>query len=251
MTAIDRQRYAPARAAARSPRTRRPLATLARRRFAAQRPHAARARRPAAHAGPVRARDRPGAQEGAAHRARRYESFVAVGTLGLLIPLNSMFAGIGVIVDRESGAQRELLAAPIPRSLLVLGNLVVALARHRAPGRRADRVSRCARGIHFHATGAGVALVPRRRARSSRSRMYGVAETLASRVPEAGGVHRAACPAIAIVPVVPRRLALPDHARCPRGLTWFAKVPAAHPRARPHALRPARRPRAACTTSGA
>jgi hypothetical protein len=33
-----------------------------------------------------------------------------------------------VIVDRVSGAQRELLTAPIPRGLLVLGNLAVALA---------------------------------------------------------------------------------------------------------------------------
>src|SRR5947207_15464120 len=57
-----------------------------------------------------------------------YESFVAIATVGLLIPLNAMFAGIGVIVDRESGARRELLAAPIHRSLLVLGNLSVAVA---------------------------------------------------------------------------------------------------------------------------
>ena len=46
-----------------------------------------------------------------------------------------MFLGLGVIVDRESGAQRELLAAPIPRALLVLGNLVVALAIDGAAGR--------------------------------------------------------------------------------------------------------------------
>src|SRR5689334_6914618 len=57
-----------------------------------------------------------------------YESFVAIATVGLLVPLNAMFAGIGVIVDRDSGARRELLAAPVPRSLLVVGNLVVALA---------------------------------------------------------------------------------------------------------------------------
>jgi hypothetical protein len=57
-----------------------------------------------------------------------YESFVAIATVGLLIPLNTMFAGIGVIVDRESGARRELLAAPVPRPLLVLGNLAVALS---------------------------------------------------------------------------------------------------------------------------
>jgi ABC-type multidrug transport system permease subunit len=57
-----------------------------------------------------------------------YESFVATGTIGLLIPLNTMFAGIGVLVDRESGAQRELLTAPISRAVLVLANLLVAFA---------------------------------------------------------------------------------------------------------------------------
>src|SRR5947207_773781 len=57
-----------------------------------------------------------------------YMTFVALATAGLLIPLNTMFSGIGVIVDRESGARRDLLAAPIPRPLLVLGNLAVAFA---------------------------------------------------------------------------------------------------------------------------
>src|SRR5262252_8130489 len=64
----------------------------------------------------------------ALHTGAAYESFVAIGTVGLLIPLNTMFSGLGVIVDRVGGAQRELLAAPIPRGLLVVGNLVVALA---------------------------------------------------------------------------------------------------------------------------
>src|SRR5256885_1127097 len=64
----------------------------------------------------------------ALHTDASYESFVAIGTVGLLIPLNTMFSGLGVIVDRVSGAQRELLTAPIPRGLLVLGNLAVALA---------------------------------------------------------------------------------------------------------------------------
>src|ERR1051325_1144651 len=68
------------------------------------------------------------ALKSALHTAASYESYVAIGTVGLLIPLNTMFSGLGVIVDRENGAQRELLAAPIPRSLLVLGNLVVAFA---------------------------------------------------------------------------------------------------------------------------
>src|SRR5436309_8759445 len=91
----------------------------------------------------------------ALHASAAYESFVAVGTVGLLIPLNTMFAGLGVIVDRESGAQRELLAAPVPRPLLVLGNLAVALAV------TALQVAvliafALARGIDFHASATGV-----------------------------------------------------------------------------------------------
>src|SRR5438067_7928094 len=41
-----------------------------------------------------------------------YMSFAAIGTAVLLIPLNCVFAGVGVIVDRETGARRDLLAAP-------------------------------------------------------------------------------------------------------------------------------------------
>src|SRR5205814_8101676 len=57
-----------------------------------------------------------------------YMTFVAIATIGLLVPISCMFSGLGVIIDREHGAQRELLAAPVPRALLVLGNLLVALA---------------------------------------------------------------------------------------------------------------------------
>src|SRR4051794_34255059 len=63
----------------------------------------------------------------ALHTGSDYESYVAIGTAGLLIPLNTMFSGLSVIVDREQGAQRELLTAPIPRPFLVLANLGVAL----------------------------------------------------------------------------------------------------------------------------
>src|SRR5437773_2996123 len=91
----------------------------------------------------------------ALHTGASYESYVAVGTIGLLIPLNAMFAGLGVIVDREQGAQRELLAAPVPRALLVLGNLVVAV------GITALQVgtlivAALARGIHFDAGSTGM-----------------------------------------------------------------------------------------------
>src|SRR5881409_2681910 len=64
----------------------------------------------------------------ALHTSASYESYVAIGTIGLLIPLNTMFSGLSVIVDRESGAGRELLAAPIGRPLIVFGNLLIALA---------------------------------------------------------------------------------------------------------------------------
>src|SRR2546426_9672100 len=91
----------------------------------------------------------------ALHTEASYESFVAIGTLGLLIPLNTMFAGIGVIGDRLNGAQRELLAAPIRRALLVLGNLAVALA---ITGLQVAVLigAAVARGIHFHPSATGV-----------------------------------------------------------------------------------------------
>src|SRR5438093_3802041 len=65
---------------------------------------------------------------GGLHSHIDYTAFVAVGTVGLLVPLATTFAGLSVLVDRNSGAQRELLAAPIPRVLLGLGNLIVVLA---------------------------------------------------------------------------------------------------------------------------
>ena len=56
-----------------------------------------------------------------------YMTYAAVSAVGLLVPLSCMSAGLGVVVDRLGGAQRDLLAAPVPRSLIVAGNLVVAL----------------------------------------------------------------------------------------------------------------------------
>src|SRR5213076_136678 len=91
----------------------------------------------------------------ALHTDASYESYVAIGTVGLLIPLNTMFSGLGVIVDRVSGAQRELLTAPVRRGLLVLGNLAVALAITALQVGVLIAVA-VARGIDFHATGTGI-----------------------------------------------------------------------------------------------
>src|SRR6184192_3533610 len=118
----------------------------------------------------------------ALHTSADYESYVAIGTVGLLVPLNTLFLGIGTIVDRISGAQRELLAAPVRRSLLVLGNLPVALA---TTGLQVATLLAFAeaRRIHFHPQGVNGVLWFVAAATLLTVAMAGAAETLASRVP--------------------------------------------------------------------
>jgi len=133
----------------------------------------------------------------ALHTDASYESFVAIGTVGLLIPLNTMFSGLGVIVDRVSGAQRELLTAPIPRGLLLLGNLSVAVAITALQVGVLIAVA-VARGIHFHVTGTGILWFVSAAALFTVG-MYGTAEILANRVPRQEE-YIARVPAIAILP---------------------------------------------------
>ena len=161
----------------------------------------------------------------ALHTGAAYESFVAPGTIGLLIPLNTLFSGLSVIVDRESGAQRELLAAPIPRPLLVLGNLVVAFAITALQIAVLIGVA-VARGIHFHVTGAGAAWFLGAGALFTVG-MYGVAETLAGRIPKAEE-YIARVPAIGIVPWFLAGALFPIKA-LPGFLTWIARfLPLTH-----------------------
>jgi ABC-2 type transport system permease protein len=161
----------------------------------------------------------------ALHTQARYESYVAIGTIGLLIPLNTMFAGLGVIVDRESGAQRELLAAPVPRALIVLGNLLVALAVTGLQVAVLIAVA-VARGIHFHATTSGVAWFLAAAALFTVG-MYGAAEILANRLPKQEE-YIARVPAIAILPWFLAGALFPITA-LPHGLTWVAKfLPLTH-----------------------
>ena len=156
----------------------------------------------------------------ALHTGSAYEAFVATGTIGLLIPLNTMFSGLSVIVDRDAGAQRELLAAPIPRALLVLGNLLVALAVTAFQVIALIAVA-VARGIEFHASATGIVWFVAA-ATLFTVGMYGVAETLASRVPKAEEFI-ARVPAIAIVPWFLAGSLFPIDA-LPGFLTWFAKL---------------------------
>src|SRR3954462_3298186 len=149
-----------------------------------------------------------------------YTAFVAVGTVGLLVPLTAMFAGLSVIVDRDSGAQRELLAAPIPRGLLVIGNLVVAL------GVAALQVIvlfafAIVRGADFHPTAEGIVWFIAASILFAVF-MYGMAETLAARVPKQEE-YIGATPAIAILPWFFAGALFPIGA-LPGALTGFAKV---------------------------
>jgi len=165
------------------------------------------------------------ALKAALHTDASYESFVAIGTVGLLIPLNTMFSGLGVIVDRHEGAQRELLAAPIPRPLLVLGNLVVAFA---ITGLQVAVLIAfaVARRIHFNPSGAGVLWFLAAVALFTVG-MYGIAEILANRVPKQEE-YIARVPAIAILPWFLAGSLFPITAM-PSALTWIAKfLPLTH-----------------------
>jgi ABC-type multidrug transport system permease subunit len=161
----------------------------------------------------------------ALHTPASYESYVALGTVGLLVPLNTLFLGLGVIVDREQGAQRELLAAPVPRALLVFGNLIVAVA---ITGLQIATLLglAVARGIHFHATAGGVLWFLGATAGLTVA-MYGVAEILASRIPRQEE-YIARLPAIAIAPWFLAGSLFPITAM-PIGMTWVARfLPLTH-----------------------
>jgi ABC-2 type transport system permease protein len=134
---------------------------------------------------------------GGLHTHIDYLAFVAVGTVGLLVPLATTFAGLSVLVDRDSGAQRELLAAPIPRSLLLLGNLVVVVGLCALQVIVVIAVA-ARRGAEFHIRVAGVAWFTVA-ALLFVVLMYGIAETLAARIPRQEE-YIAATPVIAILP---------------------------------------------------
>ncbi len=149
-----------------------------------------------------------------------YVSFVAVGTIGLLVPLSCVLGGIGMIVDRDSGAQRDLLAAPVPRSLMVFGNLSVALAVSAfqvvaligAAVARGATFATAASGIAW-AAGAtiGVAVA-----------MHSVAEILASRITKQEE-YVGAAPPVALLPWFFAGSFFRITAM-PKALTWFARM---------------------------
>jgi ABC-2 type transport system permease protein len=149
-----------------------------------------------------------------------YVSFVAIGTIGLLIPINTMFAGLGVIVDRDSGAQRGLVAAPIQRGLVVMGNLTVALTTTCFQVAALIAFA-LLRGAHFAGTVSGITWFTATTVLFAIG-SYGVAETMANRIPRQEE-YIGAVPATAILPWFFAGSLFPISA-LPRGLAAFARV---------------------------
>jgi len=134
---------------------------------------------------------------GGLHSHIDYTSFVGVGAIGLVIPLSCVFAGLSVLVDRHTGAQRELLAAPIPRSSLVLANMLVALVLAALQAIVVVGLS-ALRGGAFSISTAGVAWFVVA-ALMFTVFMYALAETVASRVSKEED-YIGATPVLAILP---------------------------------------------------
>jgi ABC-2 type transport system permease protein len=157
---------------------------------------------------------------GGLHSGIDYTSFVGVGAIGLVIPLSCVFAGLSVLVDRHSGAQRELLAAPVPRAYLVLGNMVVALVLAALQAIVVVGLSAIRGGV-FHITAAGVAWFLGA-ALLFTVFMYALSETVASRVTKEED-YVGATPVLAILPFFFAGALFPISAM-PGALTAIAKV---------------------------
>ena len=149
-----------------------------------------------------------------------YMSFVAVATIGLLVPLSAMQSGLGVVVDRLGGGLRDLLAAPVSRPMIVAGNLAVAVALASlqvavllgAAANRGAEYDLSATGVMwFAAATLGFAVA-----------MYGAAEVLANRLPTQEE-YIGALPPVAIVPFFFAGSFFPISA-LPAGLTVIGKL---------------------------
>ncbi|HEX8802558.1 MAG TPA: ABC transporter permease [Acidimicrobiales bacterium] len=149
-----------------------------------------------------------------------YMTYAAVSAAGLLIPLSCLTAGLGVVVDRLGGSQRDLLAAPVPRSLVVAGNLVVALLLSTlqlavlmgAAALRGAEFDLRATGVMWFVAAAVAFAVA----------MYAVAETIANRAPTQED-YIGALPPVAILPYFLAGSLFPISA-LPAGLEVIAKA---------------------------
>jgi ABC-type multidrug transport system permease subunit len=141
--------------------------------------------------------------------------------VGLVIPLSCIFAGLSVIVDRHAGAQRELLAAPVPRAYLVLGNLIVAVGLSAIQAIVLVGLTALRGGV-FHITDTGIVWALAAGLLFTVF-MYGLAETLAARIGKAEEEYVGAVPAVAILPFFFAGALYPISAM-PGALTTIAKL---------------------------
>jgi ABC-2 type transport system permease protein len=157
---------------------------------------------------------------GGLHTHIDYTAFVGIGAVGLVIPLSAVFAGLSVLVDRHTGAQRELLAAPIRRAYLVLGNMLVALVLAALQAVVVVGLSALRGGV-FHITGTGIAWFVAATLLFTVF-MYALAETVASRVTREED-YVGATPVLAILPFFFAGALFPISA-LPGGLADVAKA---------------------------
>jgi ABC-2 type transport system permease protein len=149
-----------------------------------------------------------------------YMSFVAVATIGLLVPLSCMQTGLGVVVDRLGGGLRDLLAAPVSRWWIVAGNLAVAVVL--ASLQVAVLLGAAAvRGADYGLSATGLGWFAAATLAFAVA-MYGAAEILANRLPTQEE-YIGALPPVAIVPFFFAGSFFPISA-LPAGLTVIGKL---------------------------
>jgi ABC-2 type transport system permease protein len=152
-------------------------------------------------------------------RGVNYFTYIAVGQIVFILPFSAMFAGLVVMQDRDFGVLRELLVAPIRRSVIPLASIAAILTV--ASGQIAlIIVLALIRGAHFH-----IALAPLLAALAAAGLLtagtYGLAEYLAytvtqpqtfgTLIPAIGATPYALCGAIYPLAALPegiRQLAL-------------------------------------------
>jgi ABC-2 type transport system permease protein len=109
-----------------------------------------------------------------------YFTYIAIGQIVFIIPFSAMFAGLVVIQDRNFGILRELLVAPIRRSLIPVANIATVLTV--AMGQLVlIVVLSLIRGAHLH-VGTGRLAMGLVAAALLSIATYGLAELLAYRI---------------------------------------------------------------------
>jgi len=109
-----------------------------------------------------------------------YYTYVAVSQATFIVPFTAMFNGLNVIVDKDFGVMREMLAAPVRRPLIPLANalgvLTIALAQVVVILGLAE-----IRGAELHTSPTGLAWFFAAASLLTLG-MYGIAEILALRI---------------------------------------------------------------------